>query len=85
VCYFTWVTRLKRSISLPEELSDEVDAAAAAEDTTPSAWLAEAARRQLLVGRGLAAMNEWFADNGGPPTSDEIADADAVIDRILSR
>jgi predicted transcriptional regulator len=77
------VVRQKRSISLSEELSDRVDAAAEAEGTTPSAWLAEAAQRRLAIEEGIAAMDEWFEAAGGPPTDDETAWATAALDRIM--
>lgn len=78
-------TREKRSISLPADLSAAVNAAAEAEDTTPSAWLADAARRKLFIERGRREMAEWLAENGGPPTPEERAEAEAFVDRVLAQ
>ena len=77
------MVRHKRSISLSAELSERVDAAAEAAGTTPSAWLAEAAQRRLVIEEGLAAMDDWFAEAGGPPTEEESDWAEAALDRIL--
>lgn len=63
--------RKNRSISIPEDLSGQIDAAAAAEGMTPSAWLVEAARRRLRISEGLAAMDEWFMENGEPTPEEE--------------
>ena len=77
-------TRTKRSVSLPADLSDAVDEAAATEGATPSAWLADAARRKLMIQTGIREINEWSIENGGPPTQDEADEAEAFAKRIQS-
>jgi predicted transcriptional regulator len=64
--------RVKRSISLPPELSAKIDQAARAGGTTPSAWLAHAAAHQLKVEAGLAGIAEWEKLTGRPLTPEEI-------------
>lgn len=76
--------RKNRSISIPEDLSEQIDTAAAAAGITPSAWLVEAARDTLAIQQGIADMNEILAEIGGPPTTEELARADAIIDRGLA-
>jgi hypothetical protein len=75
--------REKRSVSLPPEVAAAVDAAASAEGTTMSAWLADAALRRLRVDRGLRAMAEWEAEHGAF-TAEELAEADEVVARVLA-
>jgi hypothetical protein len=48
-----------------------------------SAWLSEAAHRQLLVRRGLRGVAEWQAD-AGPLSPDELAAGEVLLDRLLS-
>lgn len=74
--------RKNRSISIPEDLSDQIDAAAAAEGVTPSAWVVDAARRRIQIDEGLAAMDEWFAEHG-EPTEEETAWAREAVDRAI--
>lgn len=85
VCYY-WrmsTTRHKRSVSLPEALSVAVDAAAEADHTTPSAWLADAARRKLLIENGIREMTSWLAENGGPASEEETIDAETFVSQVL--
>lgn len=70
----------KRSISLPEELDDELERQAEAEGTTVSALLVAAAEHSLRVKRGLAAVAEWQRETGVVFTADEIAATDALLD-----
>jgi len=71
----------KRSISLPIELNDELEELAAVEHTSVSALLAEAARRDLLIRRGLRGVEQWEAEHG-PLTDAELAEADAILDAV---
>lgn len=64
---------------MDEELLSEVRLAAEKEGTTVSAWLADAARRQVQM-LGLAQLvAEWEAENGAFSEA-ELAEADAVLD-----
>ena len=56
--------RQKRSISLPSDLADAIDQAAAAEGTTVSAWLAETAAHRLRLDAGRQGIAEWERHNG---------------------
>lgn len=59
----------KLTISLPEDLAETIRAEAEAEGTTVSAWLAERARRSLLLAQRKAAVAEYESEFG--PISDE--------------
>jgi hypothetical protein len=73
LCYHAGVAqRDKRSISLPPELAAAIDAAAEADGTTVSAWLAETARRRLRLEAGRLGIAEWERENG-PLTAEELA------------
>lgn len=54
----------KLAITMDPDVHDGVVAAAKAEGTSVSAWITEAARRALLIRRGLAAVAEWEAEHG---------------------
>ena len=54
----------KLTISLPEELAETIRAEADAEGTTVSAWIAEHARRSLLLAERRAALAEYEAEHG---------------------
>ncbi|MCU1357503.1 MAG: hypothetical protein JWM89_2921 [Acidimicrobiales bacterium] len=56
--------RPKRSISLPPELDEAVEAAAALQGTTFSGWLAQTAAHRLKIEAGWLGIEEWEADNG---------------------
>jgi hypothetical protein len=75
------MARVNRSISIPEDISAGIDAAAEVAGVTPSAWLVNLARRELKAEEGLAAMDEWFAENGGPATPEEKAYAEDAVRR----
>ncbi|MGQ0464223.1 MAG: hypothetical protein ACT4QG_02765 [Sporichthyaceae bacterium] len=77
-------SRRKRSISVPPEMDDAVEAAAAADGTTYSAWIAEAIRKQLILRDGLAAVAEYEAE-AGAFTEAELAEADAWVTDALAR
>ena len=72
-------TVVKRSISLPAALFDEVAQEAAEEGRTVSAALSEAAAFWLASRRGLRAVRSWERDHGAL-TADELAAADGVLD-----
>ncbi|MFN2464288.1 MAG: hypothetical protein ABR573_10355 [Candidatus Dormibacteria bacterium] len=74
--------RAKRSISLPPELADRIDRAAAAAGTTFSAWLAETAVRQLRLEAGRAALSDWEREHGAL-TSQELAAGLATARHLL--
>jgi len=54
----------KLTISLPKDLAESIRAEADAEGTTVSAWLAERARRSLLLAERKAAVAEYEAEFG---------------------
>ena len=54
----------KQNISLPADIADAIDRRAAVAGVTFSAWLADAARRQLRREAGLAGVAEWEAEHG---------------------
>ena len=76
------MTRVKRSISLPGDLAVAVEAAAAAEGTSVSAWLAVSAAHRLRIEAGRAALTEWEAEHG-QLTDAELAEGRARADRLL--
>jgi len=76
--------RKKRSISVAPDLDAAIDAAAAAAGTTYSAWLAVAARNELLVRAGLAAVAE-FENEHGAFSESELAEAEAWAREALER
>lgn len=58
-CYRTaMATRTKRSISLPADLDARIQAEARQDGLSYSAWLAETARKEITLRRGLAAVAE---------------------------
>lgn len=71
----------KLAITVDPDVRDRVVEAAAAEGLSVSAWMTNAARRQLLIRDGLAAVAEWEAQHG-PLTDSELAAARA---RVASR
>jgi hypothetical protein len=76
--------RRKRSVSLPPEIDEAVEAAVCEDGSTFSAWLAEAARKQLIIRDGLAAVAEYEAEEGAF-TEAELAEADAWVADALGR
>ena len=76
--------RQKRSISLPPDLADAIDAAATAEGTTISGWLADAAAHRLRLDAGRRGIAEWERDNG-PLTATELAEGLARARALLGR
>lgn len=68
----------KLAITVDPEVRDRVVEAAAAEGLSVSAWMTNAARRQLLIRDGLAAVAEWEAQHGAL-TDSELAAAHARV------
>ncbi len=68
------MTADRLSVSLNAELSSAVRGAAEEEGLSPSAWLAEAARRRLS-GRGILKVVAEYEAMYGPFTEEELADA----------
>lgn len=64
----------KLAITVDPEVHAGVVAAASEEGVSVSAWMTNAARRQLLVRDGLKAVAEWEAEQG-PLSEAELADA----------
>ncbi len=76
--------RKKRSISMPPELDSAIETAAAAAGMTYSGWLADVARREFLITRGLDAVAAFEAERG-PFTAEEVADAAAWAEQAIKR
>ncbi|MBI2705804.1 MAG: hypothetical protein HYX32_11020 [Actinobacteria bacterium] len=74
--------REKRSISLPPQLADAIDRAAAQDGTTFSGWLADTAAHRLRLEAGRQAIAEWERDQG-PLTPDELAEGLARARALL--
>jgi hypothetical protein len=69
---------------MPGDLDAAVEAAAAADGVSYSGWLAAAARKELRVRDGLAAVAEWEAENG-PFSDEELADAREWVAKTVQR
>lgn len=67
------MAREKRSVSLPAELAEAIDKAAADDSTTFSAWLAETASHRLRLEAGRKGLAAWEKGHG-PLTTEEFAD-----------
>lgn len=76
--------RDKRSVSLPPELAEAIDRAAAQDGTTFSAWLAGTAAHRLRLEAGRDGIAEWEREQG-PLTSEELADGLARARSLLGR
>ena len=73
----------KRSVSLNDEVAALVEAAAREDGVSFSAWLSQAAERQLRVRQGLKGVAKWEAESGAL-TAEEIAAGEARLARLLS-
>jgi hypothetical protein len=82
--YALMAQRQKRSISLPSDLADAIDQAAAAEGTTVSAWIAATAAHRLRLDAGRHGIAEWERQHGAL-TADELADGLARARAMLRR
>ncbi|HUP69323.1 MAG TPA: hypothetical protein VM142_05850 [Acidimicrobiales bacterium] len=76
--------REKRSVSLPPELAEAIDRAAAEDGSTFSAWLADTAASRIRLEAGRRGIAEWEHDHG-PLTSEELADGLARARALLGR
>jgi hypothetical protein len=76
--------RDKRSVSLPPELARAIDDAAAADNTTFSAWLSETAAHRLRLEAGRGAIAKWEQEQG-PLSAEELADGLARARHVLGR
>jgi len=82
--YDDGMTVKKFTVSIPEELYEDLRREARAERTTVSSWVADAVEHQL----GLRAMDEGIAEyeaEQGVITEQELAETKAEIDKALSR
>jgi len=76
--------RQKRSISLPHDVAEAIEQAAASEGTTVSAWIAETAVHRLRLEAGRRGIAEWERQHG-PLTPDELAEGLARARALLRR
>lgn len=72
---------VKRSISLPVDLFEQLEIEATEEGRTLSATLADAADLWLSTRKGLRAVRAWERANGAL-TAAELAEADSILDRV---
>lgn len=85
LCYHRPVAqRDKRSVSLPADLAEAIDRAAAESDSTFSGWLAETAARRLRLDAGRRGVAEWEREHG-PLTEKELAEGLARARELLGR
>lgn len=74
LCYHpAMAQRQKRSISLPPEVAQAIDQAAAKAGMTFSSWLSETAAHRLRLEAGRRGLAEWEQENG-PLTAEELAE-----------
>lgn len=73
----------KISVALEEDVAEAATSAAEAHGQSLSSWLNQAARMQLRIERGLAAVREW-EDEHGSLTEDERNTARAALDDVLA-
>ena len=73
---------VKRSVSIDAQIAAAADAAAAEDGVSFSAWLSDAAERQLRIREGLRGVAEW-EDEAGALTPQERAAGEALLDRLL--
>lgn len=73
-------TVVKRSISLPADVFEALEAQAAEEGRTVSAALADAADLWLATRRGLRSVRSWEREHGAL-TAEELEAADRELDR----
>jgi len=72
----------KISVALDPDVAEAAALAAEAHGQSLSAWLNDAARRQLVIGRGQRAVVEWQNERG-ELSAEEHASADALLDELL--
>lgn len=71
----------KISISMEEDLVEQVQQAAEAEGRTVSAWIAEQVDHRMKVLGLLRLTDEWQREHGAF-TEEEVAEADSWLDRL---
>jgi len=76
--------RDKRSVSLPPELAQAIDRAAAEDGTTFSGWLAATAAHRIRLEAGRRGIADWEREHGSL-TSEELADGLARARTLLGR
>ena len=76
--------RQKRSISLPHDVAEAIEQAAAREGTTVSALIADTAAHRLRLEAGRRGIAEWERQHG-PLTPDELAEGLARARALLRR
>ncbi len=74
------MTMVKRrvSVTLDRQVAKRAADAARSQGASLSAWLNAAACRALFIEEGLAMAREW-EEQHGPPTEEELAWADSVL------
>jgi predicted transcriptional regulator len=81
---YDMATRMKRSISLPSDVSASLDAAAAAEGSTVSAWITATIAHRLRLEAGRRGIAEWEQENG-QLTTEELAQGLAQARALLAQ
>ena len=78
------MTVVKKSVSFDPQVAALVSQAAADEGVSFSTWLGVAARDQLTLRAGRAALAEYEAE-AGALTDEETAEGQRVLDDLLTR
>ncbi|MBA3653355.1 MAG: hypothetical protein H0W70_04105 [Actinobacteria bacterium] len=78
------MAREKRSVSMPAELAEAIDKAAADDGATFSAWLADTAAHRLRLEGGRRGLAAWEKEHG-PLTAEELAEGLARARAALGR
>ena len=76
--------RHKRSISLPPDLDESIERAAAAAGTSVSGWIADVAEHRLRIEAGRRGVAQWEREHGAL-TADELAEGLARARLALGR
>jgi hypothetical protein len=74
----------KLSVALDEGIAASASQAAHTAGVSLSAWLSRAAENELALERGRRAVTAWEREHG-VLTDAELRNADAVLDKLLSR
>ncbi len=74
----------KMSVALDESVAEKAVKAAQRRGLSLSAWLNASAERALALEAGLAAVREWESEHG-ELTEEELAWADAILDRAIGK
>lgn len=73
---------VKKSLSFPADVFDDLEREAALQGVSVSALVAEATRLMVIRQQGLRAVAEWEAEHGAL-TEEELAAADAELDEAF--